>query len=142
MLKDALRRAAWPAVISLFVTLVRLFGELAALPSAITFLIGIIWLTLVVAVFWGVRLAEEEYPYRLLFLSLSVFALLSRIPVTALWWMTKTYHLGTHYDVFDSWGQALVGQFIFGTLSQLVAGGILGSIVLAIRRRRLAAAAA
>ncbi len=140
MLKSAFQLATWPAVISLFVTLVRLFGELAGIPSPITFLIGIIWLTLIVAVFWGLQLGTEKHPYRLLFLSLLVFALLSRIPVTALWWVTKTYQLGTHYDVFNSWGEALVNQFLFGTLLQIVPGGILGLSLLAIKRRHVEAA--
>ena len=134
MLKRSLNLAALPALISLFVTLARFFGERAELPSPVTFAIGIIWLTLVVAVFWGLKLAGEENPYRLLFLSLVVFALLSRIPVVALWWITKTYGLGTHYDVFDGWGSALVGQF-FGALIQIVSGSLLGAATLALKRR-------
>ena len=140
MLKRALKLAALPALISFFVTLARFFGERAELPGPVTFAIGIIWLTLVVAVFWGLKLAGEENPYRLLFLSLVVFALLSRIPVVALWWITKTYGLGTHYDVFDGWGSALVGQF-FGALIQIVPGSLLGAATLALKRRSYARAA-
>ena len=54
------------------------------------------------AVFWGVRLSAEARPYRLLLLSLIIFAPLSRIPVFVLWWITKTWELGTHYDIFDN----------------------------------------
>ncbi len=141
MLKRSSNLAALPALISLFVTLARFFGERAELPDPVTFAIGIIWLTLVVAVFWGLRLAGEENPYRLLFLSLVVFALLSRIPVVALWWITRTYGLGTHYDVFDGWGSALVAQFVFGALTQIVPGSLLGAAALAIKRRSDAMAA-
>ena len=104
------------------------------MPSPVTFVIGIFWLTLVVAIFWGLKLAEEENPYRLLFTSLLVFALLSRIPVVALWWITKTFALGTHYDVYQGWGSALAAQFVFGTLSQVVPGGAVGAAVLAAKR--------
>ena len=140
MLQRSLNLAALPVLISLLVTLARFFGERAELPDAVTFVIGIFWLTLVVAVFWGLKLAGEENPYRLLFLSLLVFALLSRIPVVALWWITKTYALGTHYDVYDGWGSALVAQFIFGTLTQIIPGGLLGASALAIAKRQPAEA--
>ena len=136
MLTRALSLAALPALIALFVTLARFFGERAELPSPVTFVIGIFWLTLVVALFWGFKLASEENPYRLLFLSLLVFALLSRIPVIALWWITKTYGLGTHYDVYGGWGSALFAQLVIGTLIQIVPGGLLGAAALAVKRRQ------
>jgi hypothetical protein len=136
MVERALRLAAWPALIALLVTLARFFAERAGLPGPVINAIGIFWLTLVVAIFWGFKLAGEEHPYRLLLLSLLFFTLLSRIPVVALWWITKTYGLGTHYDVFESWGQALLGQFVFGTLTSMIPGGLLGVVTLAINRRR------
>ena len=136
MFKRALGLAAWPALISLLVTLARFFGERASLPNAVTFVLGIIWLTFVVAIYWGVKLADDERPYRLLLLSLVVFAVLSRIPVFALWWVTNTWGLGTHYDFTDTLGQALVGQFIFGSLQQILPGAILGWAMLALKRRQ------
>ncbi len=136
MFRRALSLAAWPAVIAVFVTLVRFSLELVGLPTEVIFIIGLLWLTLVVAVFWGIKLSDEERPYRLLFSSLVVFAVLSRLPVLALWWITKTWELGTHYDVFDNWGQALVGQLVIGPLVQIIPGGLLGSLTLAIKRHR------
>ena len=136
MIQRALRLAAAPVLISLFVTPVRFFLELAGIPEVYIFLIGLLWLTLAFAVFWGIRLSDEEHPYRLLWLSLVFFSPPSRFPVFVLWWITKTWGLGTHYDIFDSWGQALVGQFVFGSLVQIIPGGLLGSLTLAIRRRQ------
>ena len=136
MFQRALSLAAWPAMIAVFVTLVRFSLELAGLPTEVIFIIGLLWLTLVVAVFWGVRLADEKNPYRLLLLSLVIFSPLSRVPVFVLWWVTKTWRLGTHYDTFENWGQALVGQLVFGSLVQIIPGGLLGSLTLAIKRRR------
>ena len=136
MIQRALRLAALPVLISLFVTPVRFFLELAGIPEVYIFLIGLLWLTLAFAVFWGIRLSDEEHPYRLLWLSLVFFSPPSRFPVFVLWWITKTWGLGTHYDIFDSWGQALVGQFVFGSLVQIIPGGLLGSLTLAIRRRQ------
>ncbi len=135
MIQRALRLAALPVLISLFVTPVRFFLELAGIPEVYIFLIGLLWLTLAFAVFWGIRLSDEEHPYRLLWLSLVFFSPPSRFPVFVLWWITKTWGLGTHYDIFDSWDQALVGQLVYGSLVQIIPGGLLGSLTLAIKRR-------
>ena len=135
MFKRALGLAVWPALIALLVTLARFFGERANLPDAVTFVLGIIWLTFIVAIYWGIKLADDEQPYRLLLVSLVIFAVLSRIPVLALWWVTDTWGLGTHYDFTDSFGQALVAQ-AFGALTQIVAGTILGWATLALKRRQ------
>ena len=132
--QQALRLAALPVLISLFVTPIRFFLELAGIPEVYIFLIGLLWLTLAFAVFWGIRLSAEEHPYRLLLLSLVFFSPFSRIPVFVLWWITKTWGLGTHYDIFDSWDQALVGQLVYGSLVQIIPGGLLGSLTLAIKR--------
>ena len=136
MFQRALGLATLPVLISLFVTPVRFFLELAGIPEVYIFLIGLLWLTLAFAVFWGIRLSAEEHPYRLLLLSLVIFSPPSRIPVFVLWWITKTWELGTHYDIFASWDQALVGQLVYGSLLQIVSGGLLGSLTLAIKRRR------
>ncbi len=131
----ALRFAGAPALIALFVTLARFFGERAELPGAVTYFIGISWLTIFVAIYLGIRLEKEKRPYRLLFLTLLIFALLSRIPVVALWWITKTFSLGTHYDVFSSFSQAFFAQFGLGTVIQVISGGIPGSLTLYFKRK-------
>ncbi len=130
----ALRLAALPVLIAMFITPIRFFLELAGVPTVYVFLIGLLWLSLGFSIYWGVRLSEEEHPYRLLWLSLAFFSPPSRVPVFLLWWITNTWGLGTHYDIFDSWDQALVGQLFYGALLQIIAGGILGSLTLAIRR--------
>ncbi len=136
MIKRALRLAAIPVLISLFITPVRFFLELAGVPTVYVFLVGLLWLTLVLSAFWGIKLSAEEHPYRLLLLSLVFFSPPSRIPVFVLWWVTKTWELGTHYDIFDSWDQALVGQLVYGSLVQIIPGVLLGSLTLAIKRHR------
>ena len=136
MVQRALRLAAWPVLISLFITPVRFFLEVAGVPTVYVFPIGLLWLALALAVFWGIRLADEEHPYQLLLLSLVVFSPPSRFPVFVLWWITKTWGLGTHYDIFDSWDQALVGQLFYGSLLQMIPGFLLGSLTLSIKRSR------
>ncbi len=136
MLLRALRLAALPVLISLFLTPVRFFLELAGIPEVYIFPIGLLWLTLGFSVLWAIRLSDEEHPYWILLLSLFFFAPPSRVPVFVLWWITKTWGLGTHYDIFDSWDQALIGQIVYGSLVQIIPGSLLGSLTLAIRRHR------
>lgn len=137
MIRRALKLATLPVLISLVVTPVRLSLELMGIPEVYIFPIGLLWLTLTFAVYWGLRLSEEERPYRLLMLSLLIFSPPSRFPVFVVWWVTKTWELGTHYDIFESWDQALVGQLVYGSLVQIIPGALLGSLTLLISRRRM-----
>ena len=123
-------------MIAMVITPVRFSLELAGVPTAYVFLFGLLWLALGFSIYWGVRLSGEARPYRLLWLSLALFSPVSRIPVFLLWWIDTTWGIGTHYDIFDSWGQAFMGQFFYGSLLQIIPGGILGSLTLAIRRGR------
>lgn len=136
MLRRALRLAAWPVLISLFITPVRVLLEMAGVPTVFVFPLGLLWLALGFSVFLGIRLGEEEHPYLLLLLSLSIFSPPSRLPVFVLWWIDTTWELGTHYGIFDSWGQALFSQLFWGSLIQVVPGFLLGSIVLGITGAR------
>jgi len=135
LFEKAWKLARWPAFISVFVTLARFFSERARLPSGVSFLVGIFWLTLFVGIYLGMRLTEDERPYGTLFLTIAVFAVLSRLPVVVLWWVTKTFGLGTHYDVFEGWAQALGAQFVIGVALQVISGGIMGIIALHLKRR-------
>ena len=116
LIRRALRLAAWPVVIALFITPIRFVLELAGVPTAYVFLLGLLWFSLGLSIYWGVKLSAEAHPYRLLWSSLALFSPASRVPVFLLWWITHTWGLGTHYDIFESWDQAFVGQFFYGSL--------------------------
>lgn len=136
MIKRALKLATLPILISLAVTPIRFSLELLGVPEVYIFPIGLLWLTLVFAIYWGVKLSDEKHPYRLLIMSLVIFSPPSRFPVFVVWWVTKKWELGTHYDIFDNWSQALVGQLVYGSLVQIIPGVLLGSLTLYIIRRR------
>lgn len=136
MFLRALKLSKIPILIAMFVTPIRFFLELAGLPTNVIFIIGLLWLTFGVVVYWGIKTFDEEHPYQLLILSLAIFSPVSRIPVFLLWWITTTWELGTHYDIFDNWVQALVGQLVYGSLIQIIPGFLLGSLTLAIIRHR------
>ena len=136
MTKRALKLAAVPALIALFITPARFFLELAGVPTIYVFLIGLLWLTLAFSIYWGFILSAEEHPYLLLLLSLLFFSPVSRIPVFVMWWITKTWELGTHYDIFDNGEQALIGTLVLGSLIQIIPGFLCGSLTLSIKRRK------
>jgi len=136
MFKRALRLAAWPVLISLFITPVRVFLELAGVPTVFVFPLGLLWLPLGFSVFLGTSLGEEDHPYLLLLLSLVIFSPPSRFPVFVMWWIDTKWELGTHYGIFDSWGQALFSQLFWSSVIQVIPGFLLGKVVLAIMRAR------
>ena len=137
MFKQALHLAKVPVIFALFVTPIRFLLELAGLPEISIFIIGLLWLTLGFAIYWGVKLFNRDKPYSLLLLSLAIFAPISRLTVFAAWWIDKKWQIGTHYGLyFDSWEQALLNQVVYGALVQIIPGFILGALTLTIMRRR------
>lgn len=138
--KRALELAAWPVLLSLVVTPVRVFLELAGVPTVFVFPLGLLWLAVGFGIFLGTRLDEERHPYMLLLLSLVVFSPPSRILVFVMWWVDTTWELGTHYGIFDSWGQALFSQLFWGSVIQVVPSFLVGALILGFRRTRARAA--
>ena len=138
--QKAFRLAKTPIIISLFVTPVRFSLELAGLPENVIFIIGLLWLTLAFAVYWGVKLFSEKRPYLLLILSLIIFSPVSRLTVVVAWWIDTRWEIGTHYSLhFDSIAQATFQQVIYGSLIQIIPGFLLGSLTIAIMRYRKSA---
>ena len=137
MFLRALSLAKTPVLIATFVTPIRFFLELAGLPENVIFIIGLLWLTLAFAVYWGIKLYNEKHPYRLLLLSLIIFSPVSRFTVFIVWWIDTKWAIGNHYGLyFDNWIQALVNHIVYGALVQIIPGFLLGSMTLAIMRYR------
>ena len=140
MFLRALNLAKTPVLIAMFVTPIRFFLELAGLPENVIFIIGLLWLTLAFAVYWGIKLYNEKQPYLLLLLSLIIFSPVSRFPVVVVWWVDTKWAIGTHYGLyFDNWIQALLNHVVYGALVQIIPGFLLGSITLTIMRYRKSA---
>ncbi len=130
----ASKNAKLPILIALFLTPVRFTLEKIGLSENVIFIIGLLWLTLGFSIYWGIKLYKQKSSLLILLLSLVIFSPISRIPVFILWWITKTYNLGSHYDIFDNWTQALVGQLFYGSLVQTIPGFLVGSITIAIMK--------
>jgi hypothetical protein len=126
-----------PIIISIFVTTFRFLLELSGLPEYAIFIIGLLWLTFVFSVYWGIKLQSEQKPFRLLLISLSIFSPISRLTVVAAWWVDNKWEIGTHYGwYFDNWQQVLLNQGIYGAIVQIIPGFILGSLTILILRYR------
>ena len=137
MFNQALRLAKIPIIIALFVTPIRFLLELAGLPEIAIFLIGLLWLALAFAVYWGITLFNEKQPYLLLLMSLVIFSPVSRLTVVVAWWFDTRWQIGTHYGLyFDHWIQALLNQVVYGSIVQIIPGFVLGALTLAIMRSR------
>ena len=137
----SLRLAKTPIIIALILTPIRFSLELAGLPEIVIFIIGLLWLTLVFSIYWGIKLYNEKNPYLTLFWSLMIFSPISRFPVALLWWIDTRWEIGTHYSLyFDNFVQATFQQVVYGSLIQIIPGFLLGSITIIIMRNRMTVA--
>ena len=121
----AFNLAKAPIIISIFVT-----------PENVIFIIGLLWLALAFSVYWGIKLYNENHRFLLLLLSLIIFSPISRIPVAILWWIDTRWEIGTHYSLyFDNFAQAFFQQVVYGSLTQIIPGFLLGSLTLVIMKK-------
>ncbi|MDF1697956.1 MAG: hypothetical protein P1U56_19065 [Saprospiraceae bacterium] len=137
LLQQAFHLAKIPMVISFIVTPVRFLLELAGLPDAAIFLIGLLWLTIAFSVYWGIKLYRDKKAYLLLLVSLILFSPVSRLTVAIAWWVDTKWEIGTHYGLyFETWTQTLLNHVIYGSLVQIIPGIVLGSLTIKIMRYR------
>lgn len=137
LLQRAFHLAKIPILISFVLTPIRFLLELAGLPEYAIFLVGLLWLTLAFAVYWGIKLHRNKDAYLLLLVSLILFSPISRLTVVVAWWVDTHWEIGTHYGLyFDTWTQTLLNHGVYGALVQIIPGFILGAITIAICRYR------
>ena len=80
---------------------------------------------------------NEKNAYLILLLSLFIFSPISRFPVAVLWWIDTRWKIGTHYShYFDNFEQATFQQVVYGSLTQIIPGFLLGSITIIIMQYR------
>jgi hypothetical protein len=84
---------------TLLVTALRFLLEKAAVTSAWTRAVGVVWLPPIVGAFFALRLRDEAKGFRALVRSLIAYALIVRGAVAALSVVATRLQLGTHYDV-------------------------------------------
>lgn len=133
----AIQLSKTPIIIALILTPIRFSLELVGLPESVIFIIGLLWLTLAFAIYWGIKLYNDRNAYVVILLSLLIFSPISRFPVALFWWIDTNWKIGTHYGLyFNNFGQALLNHVVYGSLVQIIPGFLLGSITLAIMSNR------
>ena len=137
LFEEALNLVKTPIIIALVLTPVRYILELFGLPEKFIFIIGLLWLTIGISVYWGIRFHNKKRFLTLLLLSLVIYSPISRFPVALAWWIDTKWQLGTHYGLyFDNFGQAVLNQVVYGSLIQILPGFLTGSITFAILQHR------
>ncbi len=133
LFQEAFNLAKTPMIIALFLTPIRYTLELIGIPENFIFIIGLLWLTIGIAIYWSIRFHTKKHFLILLLLGLLIYSPVSRFPVALAWWIDTNWQLGTHYGLyFDNFGQVVLNQVIYGSLIQIVPGFLLGSITFAI----------
>ncbi len=137
LFQEALSLTGIPIIIALFLTPIRFTLEMIGLPENFIFIVGLLWLTIGVSIYWGIRFYNKKRFLTILLLSLMVYSPISRIPVALAWWIDTNWELGTHYGLyFDSFAQVLLNQVVYGTLIQIIPGFLLGSITFTIMQQK------
>jgi hypothetical protein len=123
---------AFPAFITLFVTLLRLTAEFMNLPGWLASreaggagaLIGVAWLAPVFGVYFAVKLADAPGKlWKNLLKTLFAYGLAARIPVIVIMGLAIFGNWGTHYDAFppDMADMSPLMKFLFGgVVAQLI----------------------
>lgn len=133
----AFQLVKFPLIIALLITPLRFLLELGGLPESAIFLIGLLWLTLGISIYWAVKLKKDKLPFLILIFALVMFSPISRIPVAILWWIDNKYSIGTHYGLyFDNFPHVILNQVVYGSMVQVIPGFLVGAIVLMIMRYR------
>lgn len=139
LFQEALYLVKIPIIIAVFLTPVRYTLELTGLPENYIFIIGLLWLTIGVTIYWAINFHNKKRFLLLLLLSLIMYSPISRFPVALAWWIDTKWELGTHYGLyFDNFGQVVLNQVIYGSIIQIIPGFLTGSITFAIMRQKLA----
>lgn len=138
LVQEALSLVKWPILMALILTPVRYALELIGIPENYIFLIGLLWFTIGISIYWGIKYHYNRRFTILLFISLLIFSPISRIPVALAWWVDTQWELGTHYGYFfDTFEQVLFNQVVYGSILQIVPGFLVGSITFFVMQRKM-----
>ncbi len=143
-----------PLIIAVIVVVVRVVLEQVGAPSGLNQVFGLAWLYLLIPIYFGVNLAAADHPYKSLLKTLLCFVAYTRLMVMVtymaayqLQWTAPRFSLDNGGVVGEGVtalqglllipGRNLLIWIVLGTL----VGMIIGSVVVAIKRRGAAAPA-
>jgi len=137
LLKQAVILAKTPIVIAFFLTPIRYALELIGIPEKFIFIIGLLWLTIGISIYWGIGYYHRKHFLSILLLSLIIYSPISRFPVALAWWVDTHWELGTHYGLyFNDFGQAVLNQVVYGSLVQIIPGFLAGLLTFVIMQNK------
>src|SRR5205085_2217720 len=140
-----------PLIIAAVLVVGRVVIERAGAPNAINNLMSVVvFYVLIVPLYFAFRIAKSgtPHPYRTLLKSTALFTALARAMVIPTYWLAYAYQWqqprfstseggNVGPGVTPLWGYVLIpiGAAVIWILVSLIAGGGLGSIVIAVKRR-------
>jgi len=135
---EIVRIVSMPLLVAWLVTPLRFTLEYIGINENYIFVIGLLWFSLGLAVYWSLKYANRAYALKLLMVLMIVFSPLSRIPVAIAWWFDVEYQLGTHYGwYFDSFHQVLINHMFYGALIQLLPSLLLAALIIKVQNSKV-----
>ena len=144
----------WPLLIALAVVVVRVLLEQMGVPEATTNYISAVALHLIIVpLYFAVRIGGSDlpHPYSTFFKTITIYSLLVRAMVMVTYWLAYFYQWPQSRFSVEAGGvvgegigplQAVVIRPVVAALAwvvgSVIVGGMLGSIVIAVRRRMVA----
>jgi hypothetical protein len=138
----------WPLIVAAVVVVVRVVFERLGVPESVNNVLSIaVMHTLIVPLYIGWQLGrrKSERPYATLIKLIAIFAVLTRIMILPTYWAGRIFEWtnsrfngtwGPDVDAFRGFvGVPLVTAAIW-IVASIVVGGVLGSIVLAVTRKK------
>jgi hypothetical protein len=144
----------WPLVIAAILVVARVIVERAGAPSVISNLFSTVVLqVLIVPLYLAIRIAKSglNHPYKELFKLTAIYAVLVRAMVLPPYWLARIYGWSDlrFAGLSEGDSNAFVGYIAIPVLTgltwivgSLVIGGLIGSIVIAMIRRKGSSAVA
>jgi len=137
-----------PLIVAAVVVVVRVIFERLGVPETVNGLLSVAVLhTLLVPIYIAIQLARRKAPrpFGTLFKLIAIYAVLTRIMILPTYWAARVFEWtqprfaglwGPDVDPITGWVAVPLGTAAVWIVSSIVIGGLLGSITLAVARRR------
>ncbi len=143
----------WPLLIAAILVILRVVSEQLSAPEAINRIFGVTWLYFLVPIYFALKIAatNDAQPYKTLFIKMAIFVALVRLMVIPAYWLA--YKFNWNASRFDAEQGGVVGDgisplsgyvliplgaFLFWLVAATLAGGGLGALMIAWKRRGVA----
>jgi len=138
----------WPLLFTAVVVIVRVVLERAGVSDTVNNLLSVAVLhTLLVPIYIAVRLGKSgaERPYRSLIKLIAIYAVVARIMILPTYWAARIFEWtqprfngtwGSDVNAFVGFVGVPLGTAAVWIVTSIVVGGLIGSIVLAVTRRK------